>query len=158
MSFRQNHQVVTSTVLAKADWHTVLELWNTGFPVEVQLTDVGALRKIIEAPNCAHYVLRNAASKIEAWLAVFDRYDTRWFSILVSPEAQGQGLGKALILHAKTVEHCLEGWVVQSDDHFRADGEVYTSPLAFYKKLGFRLNPNRFPSDGKLDVVCVKWD
>ncbi len=158
MSFRQNHHVVTSSFLAEADWQRVLQLWNAGFPVEVQKRDTRALRNIIDVSNCKHYVIRNAASQIEAWLGVFDRYDTRWFSILVSPEAQGQGMGKALILHTKGVERCLEGWVVQSDTHLHADGRPYASPLAFYMKLGFRLNPNRFPTDGKLDVVCAKWE
>ncbi len=158
MSLRQNQRVEVSTVLAKADWETVLHLWNSSFPVEVQIDSAAALRKVIQAPNCRHYIIRNADLKIDAWLAVFDRYDTRWFSILVSPETQGKGYGKALIRHAKTMESCLEGWVVQSNTHFRADGQAYVSPLAFYRKLDFRLNPNRFAEDGKLDVVCVKWE
>jgi len=157
MSLRQNHVVTTEQVLAEADWESIMQLWNAGFPVEVQIPSVLALRKIIDDANCKHYVIRDASLRIEAWLGVFDRYDTRWFSILVSPEAQGLGMGKTLIQHAKTLEPCLEGWVVQSDTHLHANGSPYKSPLAFYKKLGFRLNPNRFPSDGKLDVMCVKW-
>lgn len=158
MSFRQNHTVHLSTVLAEADWETVLKLWNEGFPAEVILPSVEALQQIIEVSNCKHYTIRNASSDIQAWMAVFDRYNTRWFSILVSPEAQGLGMGSTLIQYAKTMEPCLEGWVVQSDTLTHADGSPYKSPLAFYKKLSFRLNPNRFPSDGKLDVVCVKWE
>jgi len=157
MRLRQNPTIEVSSVLAEVDWEIILYLWNTTFPQEVQLPGKRTLKSIIESNNTRHYTIRNDASKIEAWLGVFDRYDTRWFSILVSPEAQGRGRGKALIEHAKTIEHILEGWVVQSDAHSRADGECYHSPLVFYKKLGFVLNPNRFPTDGKLDVVCVKW-
>ncbi len=147
----------TSTVLAKADWDRVLELWNSNFPIEVHVPSIDALQKVIEVEHCKHYTIRNLALEIEAWMAVFDRYETRWFSILVAPEAQDKGLGKALIRHAQSVEPILEGWVVQSDKHTRADGLLYKSPLDFYYKLGFRLNPNRFSPDGKLDVVCVKW-
>jgi len=158
MNLRQSPSVGVSTVLTKVDWETVLHLWNSTFPGEIQIEDVNELEILIETGNCKHYTIRDETSKIEAWMAVFDRYDTRWFSILVSPQVQGQGLGKALICHAKTIEPILEGWVVQSDVHSLIDGRPYNSPLSFYKKLGFTLNPNRFPTDGKLDVVCVKWE
>jgi len=158
VSFQRNFHVETSVVLAKADWEYLCQLWNAVYPVEIEMASGEALQNMVESANCKHYTIRDQGATLEAWLAVFDRYDTRWFSIIVSPAAQGRGYGKALLAYAKTIEPILEGWVVQSESHLLITGENYKSPIAFYKKLGFRLNPNRFPTDDKLDVICMKWE
>lgn len=150
-------KTVRQKSLSASDWQRVLAMWNVLYPVHVAKESAAKIHDNCDPASCVHYCMYGQNGQLNAWLAVFDRANTRWFSILVDENAQGQGLGKALIAFAKTYEPVLSGWVVNTDAYLRANGEAYHSPLAFYEKLGFSVVPHPYDPKPMTEVVCVEW-
>jgi len=82
--------------------------------------------------------------KAETWVAQYDGEPVGFIGLLdsfigglfVSPEAQGQGIGRALIAHALERKHSLELEVYALNE----------SAVGFYRRLGF-VEVSRRPTD-----------
>lgn len=132
----------------------VLELWNQEYPLGLNYKDMQAFKDFLRPLGIKRHYLIISKDQITAWLVTFDREGDRWFSIIVSPAYQHQGLGKALLSHVMAKEPKLCGWVVDHDRDFKRDGSPYKSPLAFYKKMGFSIDSSMRYQKG--NVSCVK--
>lgn len=133
----------------------ILELWNSSYPVGINYADLGAFKAFLDPlAQMKHYIILSLENEINGWMMTFDRNNERWFSIIISDNAQGKGYGKTLIEHVLNEEPRLCGWVVDHDKDLKADGSPYPSPLDFYLKIGFKVVPQeRFEKPG---ISCVK--
>ena len=114
--------------------------------------DLEALQAYLDrCTNPRHFTVHENGL-LQAWLCSFDRNDSRWFVMIIDTRFQGNGLGTALLTTAMSKEEALNGWVVEHDNYRLQDRSTYRSPLGFYLKLGFHLQPNRF-DDGELQAI-----
>jgi len=118
--------------------------------------DLEALQAYLDrCTNPRHFTVHENGL-LQAWLCSFDRNDSRWFVMIIDTRFQGNGLGTALLTTAMSKEEALNGWVVEHDNYRLQDRSTYRSPLGFYLKLGFHLQPNRF-DDGELQAIQLLW-
>ena len=92
-----------------------------------------------------------------AWLQLNDAKGKYWFNMLVVRDKQGLGFGSQLLEHVKDKVPNLHGWVVPHNNYFLFNREPYYSPLKFYEKCGFKVDPNYQNRNG-IDVVEVTWE
>ncbi len=133
----------------------ILTLWNSSYPVGICYKDLDAFKNFLNPlSSIKHFLILSESNSIKAWIMTFDREQERWFSIIVSEAAKGQGLGKKLLSYVLQNDSPLCGWVVDHENDFKKDGTPYLSPLPFYKKLGFEvITSERYEKPG---ISCVK--
>ncbi|MCB0473527.1 MAG: hypothetical protein KDC56_10755, partial [Flavobacteriaceae bacterium] len=57
----------------------------------------------------------------------------------------------------KEKETELNGWVIDHDNDYKINGELYKSPLNFYLKNGFQKSSDRRLELEKISAVKIKW-
>ncbi|HEX8289160.1 MAG TPA: GNAT family N-acetyltransferase [Pyrinomonadaceae bacterium] len=152
-------RIVEQTELSADQKARILELWNNEYPENLAFSNVSGFEAYLsERGNGKHFLLIDSAEKIIGWALIFDRDNARWFSIIVDGKMHGQGWGTRLIDKLKAAERRLFGWVIDNSNSQKSNGEVYESPLGFYKKLGFRVHENdRIEKKGILGVK-IEWN
>ena len=88
---------------------------------------------------------------------MFEHSNQIRFSIIVSKEHQGKGLGKLLLDHLKATHDEFFGWVIDHNNDLKLNGENYISPLPFYLKQGFEIIPNQRIDSEMIQAVLVGW-
>lgn len=141
--------------LSETQLKQILELWNTLYPAGLCYEHLGHFESFLEElGQIKHWIVLSKHNKILAWIMTFDRSGERWFSIIVSQQMQGQGLGRQLISSALEKEDLLNGWVVNHNNTLKKDNSPYLSPLPFYKKLGCEvIDQEKLKKSG---ISCVK--
>lgn len=132
-------------------------LWNHHYPLSVQYPTLQDFERYLHGlDQLTHIFLQSEEGKIHGWYFEFTRQESRWFGIIISENVQGQGNGKKLLNLAQESAHELNGWVIDQDNHPKADGTLYQSPLAFYLKQGFHLLEDRLEND-KISCARIRW-
>ncbi|MDJ1506896.1 GNAT family N-acetyltransferase [Xanthocytophaga agilis] len=136
---------------------SVLKLWNEEYPQKLQYASVAEFDKYLDGlEDKTHFLLRED-EEIIGWAATFKRDEQRWFAILISSVVQGKGYGKKLLNALKEHETHLLGWVIDHNKDSKANGMPYCSPLVFYEKNGFVIQPEiRFESE-KMSALRIEW-
>ena len=75
----------------------------------------------------------------------------------MNSEIQGRNFGTQLIELAKKENEELSGWVINSDNYFKANGEIYKSPVEFYRKNGFKILYQTHLKNDKISAIKVQW-
>lgn len=136
----------------------LLELWNNEYPVQLGYSDMAAfdayLNKLI---NVEHFLVEENDGTIMGWYFHFLRENAKWFVIILSSDIQGKGVGSALLTKAKETETELNGWVTDHDRYKKRNGEIYRSPLGFYKKNGFKVLVGERLELDELSAVRIRW-
>jgi len=133
----------------------ITALWNSEFPSLLAFEAVSDFEGFLQkSTNHLHIIYAN--KHIQGWMMVFERNADTWFSIIISPEAQGKGLGRLLLHEAKKHVDVLNGWVVDVDTYETASGKPYTSPIAFYLKNGFEVLEGKI-APNNLFAVQIRW-
>ena len=88
---------------------------------------------------------------------IFEHTNQIRFSIIVSKEHQGKGLGKLLLDHLKATHDEFFGWIIDHNNDLKSDGGNYTSPLPFYLQQGFEIIPNQRIDSEMIQAVLVGW-
>ena len=132
-------------------------IWNLVYPQGIAQRTIEDTNTFLDSKdNRSHYlVLENG--KLIGWSFTFARDGQNWFSILVHPNYQQKGIGKALVkcMQANNDELC--GWMVDKKGYKTLAGKRYYIPLDFYKALDFFVIENcRFDSD-LLCSVKIEW-
>ncbi|MEZ4935917.1 MAG: GNAT family N-acetyltransferase, partial [Saprospiraceae bacterium] len=145
----------TLTIYQKA---ALLELWDNEYPAQLGYSDMAAfdgyLDKLI---NVEHFLVEANDGTIMGWYFHFLRDNAKWFVIILSSEIQGKGVGSALLAKAKKTETELFGWLTDHDRYKKRNGDVYRSPLGFYKKNGFEVLADERLELDKLSAVKIRW-
>lgn len=135
----------------------ICELWNNEYPQKLVTTPEDFDDYLGKTTQHRHFLLLDPAEFIQGWAYTFDRDEERWFSIIVDKSLHGQGYGSVMIKQLQQTENELCGWVTDHDDELLASGDHYKSPLNFYLKLGFVMEPDvRFESE-KMSAVKIRW-
>jgi ribosomal protein S18 acetylase RimI-like enzyme len=134
-----------------------MQIWNEVYPVALVYRDFAAFEEyLFKIGDPIHYVI-SENQKILGWMATFERTNERWFSIIINPNHQNQGLGRMLLDGAKKEAQSLNGWVVDHDNDLKSNGEAYNSPLHFYIKNGFQVIRETRLEIENLSVVKIQW-
>ncbi|OJJ15999.1 hypothetical protein BKI52_35085 [marine bacterium AO1-C] len=150
---------VSVSQLTNEQKQAIMQVWNEVYPAQLAHTTLVSFEKYLQPlKREQHILVIDNTEKIVGWLVTFDRYNDRWFAMLLADRIKGQGVGSELLNQVKTINKVLNGWVVEHNDYKRRDGTPYLSPLNFYIKNGFTVLPENRLEDQKLTVIQVRWE
>jgi GNAT superfamily N-acetyltransferase len=136
----------------------ILELWNKEYPENLQYDNISELDDYLnKLEDQNHILLIDKNDKIKGWYSDFIRENERWFLAILNSEIQGRNFGTQLIELAKKENEELSGWVINSDNYFKANGEIYKSPVEFYRKNGFKILYQTHLKTDKISAIKVQW-
>ena len=149
-------EIVQTSVLSEEQKNQILRIWNSEYPEFLLYSNVSDFDFYLdELENSRHYIAKYR-NEIIGWVCLFDRDEEKWFVTLVSSSSQKRGVGSHLIQIAQNHSKVLNGWVIEKASYFKANGDLYKSPLAFYEKNGFEKTNDHF-SNKDFEAVQVRW-
>lgn len=152
-------QIIETAYLAPEQKEVVHQLWNQEYPAQVSHTTLADFDAYLDnLAETTHYLLQSDSGAIEGWAIAFTREGERWFVIIVDSKVHGQGKGTTLLHKLKEKEPKLCGWVVAHNQYTKQNGELYPSPLKFYEKNGFTIDPEIRLETEKLSAVKIVWE
>ena len=89
--------------------------------------------------NYNHYLIEDQDKNIIAWAVDFEKENEILFSIIVSSNYKGKGLGNLLIKQLKSENNEFYGWVIEHNTDLKQNGQVYTTSMPFYLKHDFKI-------------------
>ncbi|MGL2967126.1 GNAT family N-acetyltransferase [Flavobacterium sp. XGLA_31] len=151
-------EIIQTTALDEKAKEQVLDLWNNEYPEKLAHESLAAFDRYLQhLSNLNHYLLVNRENSIWGWALTFERENEKWFAILVSEKIKGKGFGRKMLDALKKEETVLHGWVIDHHHDRKKNGEPYVSPLAFYKKCGFKVLDNERLELDIISAVKIKW-
>jgi len=154
---RVDLDVKRSTGITAAQTSDILDLWNAEFSVQIQMSPESFQAFLEKESGTRHYMCLNETGRVTGWAFLFPRDGETWFTILVSRDHQGSGIGSALIRALQADAHELSGSVIDHDRDIRADRSPYLSPMSFYLQMGFTLHPESRWEGGQISAVKIRW-
>jgi len=147
-------KVIHQTKLSETQFVQINELWNNEYPVK--LKDRFAL--LLEGSETQqHFIIEDEEQKVIAWAVLFDMDAETRFSIIVSNEHKGKGLGSQLIESLKFSKDSFNAWVIDHNNDLKKSGEFYLSPLSFYLKHGFEIMHHIRIDTEMIKAIKIKW-
>ncbi len=136
----------------------ILSLWNTEYPERLNHKNLESFEAYLEnLLNPSHILLFDKSKNVKGWYFDFIREEERWFTIIIDTANHSKGYGRLLLRIAKEREAELNGWVIDSNEGRKSNGDFYKSPLVFYLKNGFELIPEVRLELAVLSAVKIKW-
>ena len=102
-----------------------------------------------------HFIVK-IDNQILGWFVTFIIDSKRWFVIIIDSKYQRKGIARQLIENALLDSTELYGWVIDTEKYIKQNGDIYKTPIEFYKKLGFVITNERLENE-KLSAVKIKW-
>ena len=146
--------IVKTKVLTVHQTARINKLWNEEYPVKLKDRFPILLEGVV---NYNHYLLEDIHQDVIAWAVDFEKENQIRFSIIVSSEHKGKGLGGLLINRLKQENEEFYGWVIDHDEDVKVGGEHYQTPMPFYLKHGFEILPNERIDTEMIRAVKIKW-
>lgn len=129
-------EVIKTKDLTAIQFKQINQLWDEEFPLNLK----GRFRILLEGvEKYTHYLVVNQFGNIIAWAVAFEKDSEMRFSLIVGINQQRKGLGSILIECLKEDLDDFYGWVIDHNNDNKENGEIYQSPLHFYKKHGFEV-------------------
>lgn len=154
----ENLKIITTTILSEEQKKQILDLWNGEYPEKLCYNSLADFDEYLEKlTNHQHFLLTNNENKIEGWAFTFNRENEKWFAIILAEELQGKRFGRKMLDHLKEHESILNGWVIDSDNERKKDGQLYKSPLKFYQKSDFEILTHERLELPKISAVKISW-
>lgn len=155
---KENLQILQTNELNDQEKRQVLELWNSEYTEKLHYNNLNEFEIYLEGlSHLTHFLLTNEEKLILGWASTFERDNEKWFAIILSERIKGKGLGQKLLNELKKVNKVLNGWVIDHNNSKKRNGQLYVSPLNFYKKCGFEIiHEERLELD-KISAVKIKW-
>lgn len=136
----------------------IFELWNNEYPQDLRYKDISELHEYLKKlKDQNHILLMDENDKIKGWYSDFFRDNKRWFLAILSSDTQGRKLGTQIIKMAKEVNEELNGWVINSDNYIKGNGQFYKSPTDFYRKQGFQILEDIKLKTDQISAIKIKW-
>lgn len=134
------------------------QLWNTEYPEQLKHESLDELDLYLKSLSSVKHYLLTDETIIKAWAFSFIRDNAIWFAIIVSHEIQRMNQGLFLLNQLKKENNSLNGWVVDHNNYKKENGQVYISPILFYKKMDFTINTETRLENEKLSAVKIRWE
>lgn len=152
-------KIIEHTELSARQKRRIVQLWNAEYPLSLVYSKDSKFDDYLNGlEKKRHFLLVDSTETIFGWALTFDRDDARWFAIIIDNIIQGRGYGIKLMDRLKETEDNFSGWVIDHNNGRKLNGELYLSPLGFYKKIGFRVcYGDRIESD-KMSGVRIEWN
>jgi GNAT superfamily N-acetyltransferase len=132
-----------TTELSQDQLEAIYGLWRSEYPVKIHHENIdGLVEFLADKPNQEH-TFAISEGKIIAWFFVFERFEARWFAMIINGQFHGKGLGSQLLSMGKERTDELWGWVSDFEGDVKADGSAYRVPVRFYEKNGFTILEER---------------
>lgn len=147
-------KIIKTKILTLKQNEQINALWNDEYPAKLK----DRFPILLEgADSYNHYFVEDINNKIIAWAVDFEKEKQVRFSIIVCSNYKGKGLGSMLIEKLKAENQEFYGWVIDHNDDFKLNGELYITPMPFYLKHGFEiLNEKRIDNE-MIRAVLIKW-
>ena len=147
-------EIIQTKTLSSVQSEQINSLWNAVYPLKLK----DRFPILLEGTTWHnHFVVEDSNRVIIAWAVMFEHTNQIRFSIIVSKDYQGKGLGKLLLNHLKSAHNEFYGWVIDHNNDLKSDGENYISPLPFYLKQGFEIIANQRIDTDMIQAVLVGW-
>ncbi len=147
-------KIIKTIFLSDVQSEQINSLWNSEYPLKLK----DRFPILLEGTTWHnHYLIEDSNRLIVAWAVMFEHNNQIRFSIIVSQDHQGKGLGKLLLDHLKSAHIEFYGWVIDHNTDLKSSGENYISPLPFYLKQGFAIMPNLRIDTEMIQAVLVGW-
>lgn len=130
------------------------KLWNEEYPLK--LKDRFFLL-LDGADSHHHYLIEDEENSIMAWAVDFEKEKQVRFSIIVASIHKGKGLGGLLINRLKEENNEFYGWVIDHNNDVKSNGEMYLTPMPFYRKHGFEMLDDKRIDNEMIQAVLIKW-
>lgn len=134
------------------------QLWNTEYPEQLKHESLDELDLYLKSLSSVKHYLLTDETIIKAWAFSFIRDNAIWFAIIVSHEIQRMNQGLFLLNQLKKENNSLNGWVVDHNNYKKENGQVYISPILFYKKMDFTIGTETRLENEKLSAVKIRWE
>lgn len=152
-------KIVEQTELSDEQKSRIIEMWNAEYPQDIAHSGIPGFNEYLnKLTDRKHFLLIDESGEIVGWAMMFLRDGARWFAIIVDGKVQGKGFGIKLLDALKAAEDNFFGWVIDTGDFKKANGENYRSPLGFYKKIGFKLHENEQLIKQNIKGVKIEWN
>ncbi len=136
----------------------IFELWNNEYPRNLKYNDIAELDEYLsKLEDQNHILLIDDNGKIEGWYSDFIRDQERWFLAILNSKIQGKKFGTQILNMAKEANEELNGWVINSDNFIKTNGQFYKSPTDFYKKQDFQILEETKLETDRISAIKIKW-
>ena len=137
----------------------IIEMWNAEYPASLMHSGISSFNEYLNnLSDKKHFLLLDKTDEIVGWAMSFLRVEAKWFAIIVDGKTQGKGFGVRLLDALKSSEKRFFGWVIETDDYTKTNGEMYRSPIGFYKKIGFIVHENDKIVKQEISGVKIEWN
>ena len=135
----------------------IMGLWNKEYPAVMAYSSLSTFENYLESLGQPQHILVKQNQQIVGWCSKFDRDTKRWFLIILSSLLHKKRIGSNLLDRLKSEETELNGWVIDHHMEKKNNNYLYNSPLGFYMKNGFELEPNQRLETSNLSAVKITW-
>jgi len=150
--------ILETTKLTLTQQEAIHSLWNNEYPEALKYMLLADFQKYLDnLASQRHYLLVNAENKITGWCFSFVRDREKWFAIILDKQIHGKGYGTKLLNTIKEKEMILNGWAIDHNNAIMEDGAIYRSPLGFYLKNNFVVQPGMRLETEKISAVKIVW-
>ena len=151
-------KIVQRKILTLGQKQEIFDLWNNEYPKSLQYNDISEMDEYLrKLTNPNHFLLLDDNDKIKGWYSDFLRDREKWFLVILSSENQGQKFGSQIIKLSQLINDELNGWIINSDNYKRSNGQFYKSPTEFYRKQGFEILENTKLETDQISAIKIKW-
>lgn len=136
----------------------IIDLWNNEYPKKLShpsLTEFDQYLDTLSDKN--HLLLSDENRAVKGWLVYFVRDDEQSFAMLLDSSLQGKGWGSKFLNLAKARNSELNGWVIDHNNDTKQNGEIYASPIEFYRKNGFEIRTDIPLKNKNINGIKVRW-
>lgn len=152
-------KIIEQNELSAVQKARIIEMWNAEYPASLMHSGMASFDEYLDkVGGKRHFLLFDEGGEISGWAMLFERDGAKWFAIIIDEKAQGKGFGIKMLDALKAAEKRFFGWVIETDDFSKSNGEIYKSPLGFYKKIGFRVHANEKLVKQEISGIKIEWN
>jgi len=151
-------KIISQTYLTDQQKEATLKIWNTEYPVRLQMSAMADFDAFLNALIAPKYYLLLDDENIAGWAATFTAGPVRSFFIMLNGAYHGKGYGTTLLNELKKEGPQLFAWAIDHNNDVKPDGKPYPSPINFYLKNGFTVNNDLRLENEALSAVNILWE
>jgi GNAT superfamily N-acetyltransferase len=151
-------KIITQTHLTTEQKRIALKIWNSEYPVKLQMRGIDEFDVFLNPLIDTKYYLLIDAYSIAGWAATFSAGPVRSFFIMLNSAYHGKGYGTILLTELKKEGPQLFAWAIDHNNDVKPDGRPYPSPINFYLKNGFTVNNELRLENEQLSAVNILWE